>query len=528
LLLILSACACKHKNTFDEKKAREILEHFSGLASIPRQSGSCEAIGKYLKAWAEEQGCKVYTDAFGNVIADVPASEGMEELPLTALQAHMDMVCLPQNAAADFTIGDTQEVEFTLGEDGNYDANPASPEETGEAEKDIEDEYDPLTDPIDYSYKDGILVADGTSLGADNGIGIAVIMQYVSEDNPHGPLRLIFTVDAETDRGGAEGLSRSVLKDVKYFINTDSKKSNTIYYGANGESTVLAKVEDVTPVDRTHSEAIYIRVKGLKGGSTVGGIDETRLNANVVLIKMLKDLIASDIPFELVSFSGGNSGETLAQSAGASLLVEPSDLSDIWSIIKAESDRYKKWYGGIESDYECSISEDFVFGQVLSEEDSKRFVSYAYESLNGNISETASANIGVIAGSTIGFGVKNVIRCSSQDELDSLTDEQLRLAEKYGFNAQVSEFSRAWEGKSDNSLLELALSKYHELAKENARAEFNCDGMEAGSFYAKDGSMEIISIGPDIFDWHTTEEFCNMESAVRMYELIKLVLPEIK
>ena len=212
----------------DEAVMADFLGNFRVLAAVPRPSKHEKAIADRLQAWAEGMGFDVKRNAADDLVFDVPATEGMEGLPLVALQAHMDMVC--------------------VGAEGK--------------------EYDPLADPIGLVLDEaaGTLRADGTSLGADDGAGVAMVMSIAKGLMAHGPLRVIFTTDEEEDMSGVLALEKEDVAGVKYLINVDSEESDAVTVSSAADADIVATAEPrMVPVE-AGMETLEIAVSGLRGG----------------------------------------------------------------------------------------------------------------------------------------------------------------------------------------------------------------------------------------------------------------------
>ena len=245
-----------------------VYENFLLLAAIPRPSHHEKQVSDFLAGWVTERGARNVTqDEVYNLIFDLPATPGYENLPKAAVQAHMDMVC--------------------VGEEGS--------------------DYDMLTDPIRVIRDDasGTLTAEGTSLGADDGVGLAIIMAIVEGKMDHGPLRVIFTVDEEDGMTGAFHLDPGAVADVDYLINVDDEVSDEVLLStAAGE---YVSIDDgVTCLAPRGSAALTLELRGLKGGHSGVEIDKGRLNGIIAMARLLEALKAEGILYELASLSGGS------------------------------------------------------------------------------------------------------------------------------------------------------------------------------------------------------------------------------
>ena len=260
---------------------RRLWQAFNEISRIPRESGNEEGIRNYLLSWAEKHSLEAKADSKGNVVIYAKATKGCEKLPAIALQGHMDMVCVKRpNSKHDF-----------------------------------------LIDPIAIET-DGVTIrAKGTSLGADNGIAIAMILSILSDPKAqHGPVEAIFTVEEETGLGGVYALDTELVK-ARRLINLDSEEEGLIYTGCAGgldlEATLKYKTEAAT------GTALKVKVSGLLGGHSGSEIHKERGNAIKILARYLNRLPS----FSLASIDGGTRHNVIPSTAEAVITVEDKDVA---------------------------------------------------------------------------------------------------------------------------------------------------------------------------------------------------------
>ncbi len=263
----------------DGADTTRILAIFEAISQVPRCSKDEERIAAWLVQWAEERGFPVKTDAFSNVLISVPAAEGYADAPVVALQAHMDMVC----------------------------------------QKTADSDHDFTTDPIRLVRDGEWLRATDTTLGADDGIGMAIALFLAEEPGLKRPaLELLFTTDEEVDMTGAEGLAEDALK-AERFINIDSDTEGFVTLGAAGgvtmEITLPLAFAPLSPGQATYS----LRVDGLLGGHSGVEIHKNRANANVLIARALNEAV----PFRLISFAGGSADNAITPASELVLALEP-------------------------------------------------------------------------------------------------------------------------------------------------------------------------------------------------------------
>lgn len=296
-----------------------VVDYFMPLAEVPRPSHHEEKIGAFLMNWAEERGFSPEQDAVGNVMFDVPATEGMDGAPLTILQAHMDMVAVAENGK----------------------------------------QYDPLNDPITVIRNDdeGTLTADGTSLGADDGAGLAIAMAAAEGKMAHGPLRIIVTVDEEDGMDGAFGMDASWLEGATNLINIDNEISNQVLVStAAGDSVRMTRKLEFT--DPPEGTALTIELSGLKGGHSGVEIDKGRLNGIVGLATFLNRLNEVGIPHALASFDGGTAANAIPPKAKAVIVVDSADKAKVEQEAATWLAELQQEYEGIEDSSTCTVTEE--------------------------------------------------------------------------------------------------------------------------------------------------------------------------
>lgn len=305
LPVILSACSTGQQKEADATTApatadeasdedAEIIEafyaNFTKLTGIPRPSHHEEKISKFLYDWAVEKGYNAVQDENLNVMFDVPATSGKEALPLVALQVHMDMVA--------------------VGEDGK--------------------DFDPLNDPIKPIRDDkaGTVTADGTSLGADDGAGIATIMTLLESDAEHGPLRIIITTNEEDGLTGTFNMDPEWVKAPKYLINVDAEDSNAMTV-STASADIVSGSKEVETNEPRGNMALTVSISGLKGGHSGVEIDKGRCNATVALGTFLTELSNQNFAFDIASMEGGSAPNDIPNKASCVIVIDAGRMQAV-------------------------------------------------------------------------------------------------------------------------------------------------------------------------------------------------------
>ena len=473
----------------DKEIIEGALSEFEQIAAVPHKSGHTEKIADFFVSWARSHGFAARKDAVGNVIIDVPAKDRPETAPLTVLQTHRDMVCVAAEGKR----------------------------------------FDPLTDPVVTVADGDWLRADGTSLGADDGMGSAIIMDILTSDAPHGPVRFIATVDEETSMKGAENLDAKYIKGAKNLINVDSEESDTVIVSSAGSFSCDAVCRlAVTAPEK--ASAVRIAVNGLKGGHSGMMIHEGRLNAVRAIAAVLKDAKESGVPFELASLKGGKAKNAIPADAEAVITLDAADVARLEESAAACKTRFADEYKSVEDGISVTVKAAPAPASAIK--DPAPLLDFILESFDGvySMSEEieglvkSSSNLGTadVAEGLASFGF--MIRSSETKEFDVLKKRLSDLAADKGFSIENARGSSAWEYKKDNALLAAVLSAYKELNGRDMKATAIHAGLETGIFAALSPDTDIVSIGPDVLEPHSPKERCFLPSIAITSRLIAAVL----
>ena len=274
----------------------KVVDNFKLLAQVPRPSHHEKKISEFLAGWAKQQGFRVQRDKQNNIMFNVPATPGYEKLPLTILQGHMDMVCVAAEGVA----------------------------------------FDPLKDSIKVIRDDkaGTLTAQGTSLGADDGAGVAMIMLAAQGGLKHGPLRVIITTDEEDGMEGAFGLSPDWLDGARYLINLDNEVSDEVLVSTAAGDSVKA-TGTVTLQKPAGDTAVMLELKGLQGGHSGIEANKGRCNGLIAMARLLKEVRDQGLEFGLVSFGGGTASNAIPSKANAVIMIKAADKESLKKIADA-------------------------------------------------------------------------------------------------------------------------------------------------------------------------------------------------
>lgn len=479
----------------DKQIIEDFLKQFRLLNQIPRPSGHMEKISNFLADWARKQGLKPVQDKKRNVIFDVPATNGKENLPLCILQAHIDMVCAANEGVV----------------------------------------FHPMTDPIKVIHHkaDNTLTADGTSLGADDGAGVAMIMNIVAGKMEHGPLRVIFTVDEETDMSGVLHIDKKQLEGARYLINIDSEKSDTVTISSAAGASVFVK-NKVASQKPAGEQAVVLTLFGLAGGHSGIDIHKGRLNAIRELAGLLKDLPGAGISCETAEFTGGTASNAIPLQAAALLVIRQNERQALEQMASTRLEAWKKAGAGVEDKISLTVKEAPMPSTVIGSRDVDGALTVATGLINGVYTMTyeglveSSSNLGMISLSPQGFTATTYVRSSADDKLQEILQQQTNLIKQCGFSSTVDYDSDPWPYKPDSKLRVLTQRVYQELNGESIKVEALHAALECGTFSKLNPSLDIISIGPDIHNVHSPKETLYLNSIPKTWNLLKGILARLE
>ena len=499
--VLLAGCARVDINiksgddTVDYEKLADItLNNFLQITEVPRPSHHEEKIGKFFMDWAVSKGFNPVQDDVGNVIFDVPATAGYEDGPLTALQVHMDMVCTADEGV----------------------------------------EYDPQNDPVKAIVdKDlGTVTADGTSLGADDGIGDATVMTIVSEDIVHGPLRVIITVNEEDGMDGTFGLDPKWLEDVKYLINLDNEAADEVLVST--AAGVLFTAYGPAGADAPSGDkTVNISLKGLLGGHSGVEIDKGRINGTIALATFLDNIRKDGTAYELASFSGGTANNAIPAIAQADIVINGNDMNALEAACSEYEDQLKEQYKGVDDGLILTVSEGAMAKQVVTGADLDNMLSYVLGITDGIYSWSedmddlveSSANLGVTEmDPENGFRAVSYIRSSDADKLAAIIEADTSLADECGYEIEQAKSADPWKYDPDSRLLDMTKRIYRDINGEDIKVTAIHAGLECGTYASVNPRLDMISIGADVVDAHTTRETLYLDTLPKMLHLVTDIL----
>lgn len=473
-----------------ELEPKCVFEQFEKITKIPRGSGNEKKISDFLVEFAGERGLIAYQDGLHNVIILKPATPGMEDKETLILQAHMDMVCV---------CDDTSSFDF-------------------------------LNNPIE-AYVDGKYIrAKGTTLGADDGIGMALILAVLASDSiPHPMIEAVFTSEEETGLGGANGLDYSKLSG-KRIVNLDTEEENNLVIGCAGGCRV--SYSGKCKKDKVEGIQYDIVVKGLKGGHSGTEIGYDHANANNLLGRILLRASNSAEVF-LCSFEGGTMDNAICNHAKASVIVKKKTAKEFEKCLESLIEDLKNEYPVSEPDMNIKVKEKGkAKEEVISSTDFEKVIGIINTVPSGVIKYsqsienmvTASANIGIVRVKPKSFEVHVSLRGNRNSHVEDLIEKTRIIALSYGCNYEITGSYCAWECEKPSDYALKIAEIYRERFGKNQDIISIHAGLECACFADKVEGADIISIGPDISGAHTTHESLDIESVAREWELLQEIL----
>lgn len=473
-----------------------ILATFEAINRVPRCSHHEEAIGMWLLEWAAARGLAAERDAAGNVLIRVPAMHGLESALTVVVQGHMDMVCEKTPASAH-----------------NFD-----------------------TDPIPLVRDGEWLRAHDTTLGADNGIAVAIALTLAESDCPHPPLELLITATEETGLVGAQRLAPGWVTG-RELLNLDSEGEGVFTVGcAGGRDTNLTLAVERTPAP-PGSIAKEIVVSGLEGGHSGIDIHRNRANANQLLARILADLTGSPAAVGRVavaSVDGGSARNAIARDAAAVVAVPPEAVARLETTVRHWQDAFRREYRATDPRLAAAVRDASPPTGVLVDSSSQTLVDLLAAMPHG-VLRMSDEVPGLVETSTnfasvrTGSGTVEIATSQRSSSPTRLTAAALRiesLARLAGAAARGGASYPPWEPDMDSELLARAQRVYRAESGKDPAVQIIHAGLECGVIGAKYPGMQMISIGPTIDGAHSPDERLYLPSLERIWRFVTALLSD--
>lgn len=482
-------------NEITKLAPQAVWENFYKLTQVPRPSNHEEQARAFMMEWAKENGIDAECDEVGNIIMRKPATPGMENRKGVILQGHLDMV--PQ--------------------------------------KNQDTVHDFKKDPIS-TFIDGEWVrAKGTTLGADNGIGVAAAMAVLTaKDVEHGPIEVLITATEETGMDGANGLKAGVLKG-DILLNMDSEDEGELYVGCAGgiDGTITFNyTKEEIPADHL---AYTITIKGLKGGHSGMDINTGRGNSNKLLFRFLKSC-AETLGIRISTVKGGSLRNAIPRESFAQVVLPAANVEKMMKALQEWETIFKNELIAKEPTLELSAQTCEMPSYIISEDLQKRFINGVIACPNGavrmidsmpNTVETSN-NLAVIKFDDSKITLCTLLRSSVDSAKDALAQMvqavfELAQADNIAFTGAYP----GWSPNPDSAILATMEKVYHELYGKTPKTMAVHAGLECGVLGATYSNWDMISFGPTIRNPHSPDERVNIESVVKFWEFLKATLKAV-
>lgn len=470
----------------------EILwQRFYEISQIPRPSKKEEKVVQYLRDFAQQHNLEMKEDKVGNTVMKLPAKSGYEKAPTVVLQGHVDMV----------------------------------------AEKNKGNEHDFDKDPIELVRDGEWIKANGTTLGSDNGIGVAAALAVVSDkDIIHGPLELLFTIDEETGMTGVNSLEPGFIEG-KTLLNMDSEEDGAFYVGCAGGQDTVGYFDIHTANCTKNFEAYEILVSGLKGGHSGLDIQEGRANAIKLLARFLTKL--HDVSFEVAEISGGSKRNAIPREAEAVLMIDPRDEIKL----KTHLDHFKadlqQEFRTVDPKLDLELNKkEGRFEKIFTREFTKKLVDTLLALPHGIIAMNqdipglveTSTNLATISEEDGKLRVGTSQRSSTESAKEYISHSVAAVFSLAEAEINTGDGYPGWKPNMESQLLETSKNVYKNRYNSEPEIKAIHAGLECGILGNKYPGLDMISFGPTIENAHSPDERVNIKDVEKFYDLLKGIL----
>ncbi len=462
---------------------------FEAISRVPRCSGSEEHIRAWILAWTEAHGVPAQTDGVGNVLLSVSASPGCEMYPTCVLQAHLDMVCAKEPG-----------VSFDFGRD-----------------------------PIKLRVDDGWIAAAGTTLGADNGIGLALALATLIEPTlRHGPLEALFTVNEENGFTGALGLQPGFFSS-RYMLNLDTEDLGQMTVASAG-AEFADYVLEAALLECTGERALELAIQGLQGGHSGLHIHLPRASAIKLILEGLRALVGP-LQMRLCRFEGGSASNAIPSSARCTFLVPSAQEAEAKWILSEWRDRTLQALRAHEPQIQIAVL-DAADRKGLPPDHSERVLTLLDEVPQGPLGYSqeveglveTSCNLGIVQTTEDAVKAVALARSSLNNRLDELSQQLRMIGAQYGAHVRQHDRYPGWIADSRSPFNVLVEHLYAEVLQRRIERKAYHAGLECGVFKTIAPDLEVASIGPTLAGVHSTAERVEVHSVGVIWEVIRRVL----
>lgn len=476
-------------------KTSKVFHYFEEISKIPRGSGNEEEISNYLVTFAKGLGLEVIQDKALNIIIKKPASKGYENSPTVIIQGHLDMVC----------------------------------------EKNKDTIHDFLKDPIELVVKGDYIYANGTTLGADDGIAVAYAMALL-EDNTieHPALEVLLTTDEETGMTGAMAVSKENIKG-KILINIDTEEEGYLLVSCAGGIRTKSSIK--IEKDSINEEKLFtVSIRGLKGGHSGTEINKWRGNSNKLIGRFLMECYEK-IDISLVSIEGGSKNNAIPREADCIIAVKECEKEKLFKLIEEWNEIFKKELEAQDEGVTLSITDNNEeIKTKFTKETTEKVIKLLYLYPNGvntmsvNIEDLteSSTNLGIVKTTEEYVEFDSAVRSSVMTLRDDIVRKIKEITKLVGGEFESNAGYPAWEYKKESKIRDICQKVYKDMTGKEPIVYAIHAGVECGLFEERLGNLDMISFGPDIRDAHTPNENLSISSTENVWYYLLEVLKNIK
>jgi len=482
------------KHVTEGLKPERLWHHFEEISSIPRASGNESKVAEYIVRFAQQHGLRHTTDGTGNLLVVRKAGEGCESVPSVVLQSHLDMV----------------------------------PEKNETSNHDFE------KDPIDLVVSGEWVMAKDTTLGADNGIGVAAMLAVLEDESlKTGKIECLFTVAEETGLVGALALAPGLLTG-RLLINLDTEEIGAVYIGcAGGEDSFISLPVSKAPPS-PGSEGLNVTLSGLAGGHSGIDIQSGRANA-IQLVSRVISVLGESVEFRLAGFEGGDKLNAIPREASCTVCVGPGEGSKARRLLKEAASEIAAEYQDAETGLVFDVAEVPLEGNVFDTASTEKAVNLLAVLPHGVIAMSArieglvetSTNLASVReeGGTLRIGLSH--RSSKQSALDWMIGVHRAVATLSGASIERTGGYPGWDPDPSSMLLAKVKKAVERVTEEKADVKAIHAGLECGIIGEKYPEMDMVSIGPTVTGVHSPSERVNIASVLVFWEILMACFEEI-
>jgi dipeptidase D len=483
-------------NPLEGLKPELVWKYFAEISKIPRGSKNEKKISDYIVETAKKLGLEVKRDKVLNVLVRKPASQGHENVPMVCLQGHLDMVC--------------------------------------EKNKDKVHNFD--KDPLELVVNGNYLMANGTTLGADNGIAVATNLALMEDKSAvHGPLEFLFTVDEETGLTGANNLQPGFVAS-KILMNLDSEEEGELYVGCSGgKDTTGTWKTAYESIDLKYAPAL-VKVKGLKGGHSGLEIDKGRGNSLKLLNRVLIEL--DKLGVRVSTLEGGNKSNAIPRESEAVVYVPNKKLNDASAIVSQYNSILREELSTVEPDLAILIEEvkGKKKGKVLKKTIQKKILQTLSALPHGVMKMSAdirglvetSTNVAIIKTDAKGVTLITSQRSSVASEIDEIVHTVASILQLGGADAETSDGYPGWKPNMDSKILKIARETYKDLTGKKPEVKAIHAGLECGIIGEKYPGIDMVSFGPTLEGVHSPDEKIHIDTVEKFWNFLLAILKSVK